>query len=576
MKKRRHWYSISRVFFMVVMAVALIAGAVIGYFEIRQRSALLSQSAAGSIRMLDTYANEIEDQMESLELYMFNSFYENSDIASLVYGENEVEEYLAQQTITDLLTQMINLSGIMECAWVYIPETGEEGFLARCSATGIMSTELSQMNKRIAAVIEGTEFVNYANQWRVIKSGDEQYLVWMTGISQGYCGAWLRLEYLVDQYNKLVSSLDGLVTISDSTNKELLLGAFSPIWEKMEGKQGGYTFDSQNICVYMLSEKTGLTISVLFPEKRILEGVRIEFNYTFAAACALLLIVAVVAVCQFYLYRPFNQLFAQLKNISVNTPDIQLTDTSGLLEIHKSVVLINSLLGEISNLKISIYETRIQEREIQCQYLQVRLKSHFFMNCLSIIHAMARVKKTELIQEMTLCLVRYMRFLQNDSKFVSLEAELEHVRNYTRIQELRFPELFTYKEDVDVNLLEFFIPPIILQTFIENSIEHGMQRDKNNWVEIKARFQEKNEKAGMCIIISDNGKGFSAQELDIFSAIDEQQIVPKQKRGIGIRNVVLRLRTLYGDMAQIRFENRQSGGAVIYMWLPFVETDVEE
>lgn len=185
-------------------------------------------------------------------------------------------------------------------------------------------------------------------------------------------------------------------------------------------------------------------------------------------------------------------------------------------------------------------------------------------------------KKTELIQEMTLCLVRYMRFLQNDSKFVSLEAELEHVRNYTRIQELRFPELFTYKEDVDVNLLEFFIPPIILQTFIENSIEHGMQRDKNNWVEIKARFQEKNEKAGMCIIISDNGKGFSAQELDIFSAIDEQQIVPKQKRGIGIRNVVLRLRTLYGDMAQIRFENRQSGGAVIYMWLPFVETDVEE
>ena len=576
MKKRRHWYSISRVFSMVVMAVALIAGAVIGYFEIRQRSALLSQSAAGSIRMLDTYANEIEDQMESLELYMFNSFYENSDIASLVYGENEVEEYLAQQTITDLLTQMINLSGIMECAWVYIPETGEEGFLARCSATGIMSTELSQMNKRIAAVIEGTEFVNYANQWRVIKSGDEQYLVWMTGISQGYCGAWLRLEYLVDQYNKLVSSLDGLVTISDSTNKELLLGAFSPIWEKMEGKQGWYTFDSQNICVYMLSEKTGLTISVLFPEKRILEGVRIEFNYTFAAACALLLIVAVVAVCQFYLYRPFNQLFAQLKNISVNTPDIQLTDTSGLLEIHKSVVLINSLLGEISNLKISIYETRIQEREIQCQYLQVRLKSHFFMNCLSIIHAMARVKKTELIQEMTLCLVRYMRFLQNDSKFVSLEAELEHVRNYTRIQELRFPELFTYKEDVDVNLLEFFIPPIILQTFIENSIEHGMQRDKNNWVEIKARFQEKNEKAGMCIIISDNGKGFSAQELDIFSAIDEQQIVPKQKRGIGIRNVVLRLRTLYGDMAQIRFENRQSGGAVIYMWLPFVETDVEE
>lgn len=561
---------------MVVMAVALIAGAVIGYFEIRQRSALLSQSAAGSIRMLDTYANEIEDQMESLELYMFNSFYENSDIASLVYGENEVEEYLAQQTITDLLTQMINLSGIMECAWVYIPETGEEGFLARCSATGIMSTELSQMNKRIAAVIEGTEFVNYANQWRVIKSGHEQYLVWMTGISQGYCGAWLRLEYLVDQYNKLVSSLDGLVTISDSTNKELLLGAFSPIWEKMEGKQGWYTFDSQNICVYMLSEKTGLTISVLFPEKRILEGVRIEFNYTFAAACALLLIVAVVAVCQFYLYRPFNQLFAQLKNISVNTPDIQLTDTSGLLEIHKSVVLINSLLGEISNLKISIYETRIQEREIQCQYLQVRLKSHFFMNCLSIIHAMARVKKTELIQEMTLCLVRYMRFLQNDSKFVSLEAELEHVRNYTRIQELRFPELFTYKEDVDVNLLEFFIPPIILQTFIENSIEHGMQRDKNNWVEIKARFQEKNEKAGMCIIISDNGKGFSAQELDIFSAIDEQQIVPKQKRGIGIRNVVLRLRTLYGDMAQIRFENRQSGGAVIYMWLPFVETDVEE
>ena len=80
-------------------------------------------------------------------------------------------------------------------------------------------------------------------------------------------------------------------------------------------------------------------------------------------------------------------------------------------------------------------------------------------------------------------MISYLRFIEKDTeKFVLLETELEHVRNYAKIQEMRFPGVFEYQEDVPIELYGLEIPPLILQTFMENSVEHGLDRDKKNWI----------------------------------------------------------------------------------------------
>ena len=110
---------------------------------------------------------------------------------------------------------------------------------------------------------------------------------------------------------------------------------------------------------------------------------------------------------------------------------------------------------------------------------------------------MANTGKIALIRELSENLISYLRFIEKDTeKFVLLETELEHVRNYAKIQEMRFPGVFEYQEDVPIELYGLEIPPLILQTFMENSVEHGLDRDKKNWIRIHAAYQEKRRYAG--------------------------------------------------------------------------------
>ncbi|WP_265589872.1 sensor histidine kinase [Paenibacillus donghaensis] len=76
-----------------------------------------------------------------------------------------------------------------------------------------------------------------------------------------------------------------------------------------------------------------------------------------------------------------------------------------------------------------------------------------------------------MIQDMSEHLINYMRFMfQNNLKFVTLEEEIAHTRNYLQIQALRFEDAFTYRINGDESLSQALIPPLMIQTFAENTI----------------------------------------------------------------------------------------------------------
>lgn len=240
------------------------------------------------------------------------------------------------------------------------------------------------------------------------------------------------------------------------------------------------------------------------------------------------------------------------------------------MDVQRLSSTINHFLDEISTLKIAVYESQLRSRDVECQYLQIRLKTHFYLNCLNIIHTMARVKNTALIQELTVCLANYLRFIEEDTKkFVPLERELEHVRNYAHIQELRFPNVFQYFEDVPTELYDASIPPLVLQTFVENSVKYAIQYNQKNWIRLSARMVDDADALGIAYEITDNGNGFSQDVLSsLFNA--QQAFDPTKSHGIGISNVISRLSMLYEGKAKISFQNRAEGGARVSIWLPLM------
>ena len=92
---------------------------------------------------------------------------------------------------------------------------------------------------------------------------------------------------------------------------------------------------------------------------------------------------------------------------------------------------------------------------------------------------------------------------------ILLEEELEYIKQYIAIQQLRFPEIeLTWEISEKVNIHKTFLPPMILQPFIENIFEHAFEEEKESHPIIVFKMDKTEE--GLTITIQDNGVGYES------------------------------------------------------------------
>jgi two-component system sensor histidine kinase YesM len=227
----------------------------------------------------------------------------------------------------------------------------------------------------------------------------------------------------------------------------------------------------------------------------------------------------------------------------------------------------NNMVDQIHDLKISVYEEQLSKQKAEFEYLQLQVNPHFFLNSLNVIYRMSQAGKVDLIQEMTLCLIKYFRYMfRNDSRFVPLKDELEHVLNYMRIQEMRLPGSFNYLLDIPEFLLNTPVPPLIIQNFAENTVKYALTLDYKVNFTVNAEYVEIMSKPYVKIIIKDTGKGYPEEILDRLRA--GEKIYDENGEHIGIWNVRNRLKHLYSGVASIEFSNAEPSGAVIEITIP--------
>lgn len=172
----------------------------------------------------------------------------------------------------------------------------------------------------------------------------------------------------------------------------------------------------------------------------------------------------------------------------------------------------------------------------------------------------------DLVEKLTLCLSRYFRYMLGSSAaFIALEKELEHVENYMQIQRLRKPEHLAYTQEIEQSLQDALIPPLLVQTFVENSIKYG-EPDRGP-LEIGV-FAEPvlDGTARMRITITDNGSGYP--EAVLKAQQGGRPPAEGSTQGIGIENARRRLALTYGAGASLRIGNGPEGGAVVEILLP--------
>ena len=196
-------------------------------------------------------------------------------------------------------------------------------------------------------------------------------------------------------------------------------------------------------------------------------------------------------------------------------------------------------------------------KRAQLQSLRAQLDPHFMFNSLNSIRALI-VEDGERAQEMVTRLSNVLRYsLRSDrDQWVSLQQEMKTVRSYLDIEHVRFEDRLRVDIEMDEELLSVSVPPMLVQTLVENAIKHGVsKRPEGGTVRVAAR----REGDDLVVTVENSGS------LD----------TPDEETGLGLRNARERIEILYGDRGSLELGESQPGLVVATITIP-MEADDED
>lgn len=179
------------------------------------------------------------------------------------------------------------------------------------------------------------------------------------------------------------------------------------------------------------------------------------------------------------------------------------------------VLIISMLLGSvIFYQKLKNAETKAQNAVIEQKLLRSQMTPHFIFNSLSVLQGMVLNKEYEKSVNYLSKFSKLLRITLENSrdKMVSLSKELTAIQNYLALQNLEnnaFQSTVLVEDSIDVSLFE--IPPMLIQPFVENAIEHAFEdQETSREIDIKLTYTDKK----LICFITDNGIGCESQKMD--------------------------------------------------------------
>lgn len=302
------------------------------------------------------------------------------------------------------------------------------------------------------------------------------------------------------------------------------------------------------------------------------EGIldRIVLLQVMSTALAVCIILAVTVIAFTY----YRRILAPMKQfvIKLNNPEeekwLHDTENHQLLELEMASKEFREMLRQIQSLKIAIYEKELMQSKTELEYVQEQIRPHFYLNCISVIHGMAEKYHAEDIIMIAEKLSDYFRYVVNDSYVLrEIGQEIAHIRDYIDIQKLRYEDFFQFEVMLDEGVEQCLIPPLVLQVFVENAINHGVNFERQVEITLYIALEKYHEEDYLYICVSDTGEGFTQEALDKIR--NNGNIVYNGRKHVGIQNTLKRLRIIYGEKAEVSFFNMtEHCGAVVELRIP--------
>ena len=225
---------------------------------------------------------------------------------------------------------------------------------------------------------------------------------------------------------------------------------------------------------------------------------------------------------------------------------------------------LNTMIDKINELLSQVTTEQTRLRKAELELLQSQINPHFLYNTLDTIVWLAEGSDQAKVVSMVESLSEFFRTSLNQGKdIISIREELQHVRSYLEIQQVRYQDILEYEIDVPEELYKYQIPKITIQPLVENALYHGI-KNKRRLGKITISGEVKDN---VCIRVTDNGIGMSEERnRDVMDRILGK--TPDSEVGFGLYNVNERIRLKFGDGYGIRIISKYEEGTISEVILP--------
>lgn len=552
----------NRLFFLylityIPLLLCILAGSEYGKHLLKQQSIHYNHNTISlQLATVDTSLSHISNYLSSFLL-------DEKNYQNLLSAE---EDFTEQTAILDNFTQYLGTYSGCSSLFFYLPK---QDILILQTSNYDSYPERQAMRQYIRQTCLEKNLPVQTPQirgWSFLKIQDKSYMMELMEYRNVYVGSFAAGEYVFSELRQLTESTKGMLLLSDQAKEEeLLFGT-------------GAVDQSDCVVIPVDSKQNHYRILLCIPEEYVL-GAFSWFHYGILALFAVTLLFLAITLIGTWkqMVSPVIRMISAMRAVQEGdfSTKLPIPDTGD--EFAELTETFNYMISRIHDLKLQIYEEKLNQVYAELQYLTLQIKPHFFLNCLNLIYSLGLSGRSELVADFSSTLMKYFRYLfKSSNSMVSLDQELAHMKNYLHIQQIRFQNDLISEFEIEESAGNMMIPVLTLHTFVENTFKHAYRDTQNMLLRITAEVTEKNGSTYLLLCIEDNGTGFSEDALAKLNRDPEPAVAQQSGKHIGIANVKQRLRYIYGSDVCLTFSNRSEGGAKITLKLPQKQTITTE
>ena len=296
-------------------------------------------------------------------------------------------------------------------------------------------------------------------------------------------------------------------------------------------------------------------------------------HMVFLYVAAILFIMAILFWVTNRILKPVNVISNSIARVKDGDTREQI-EIEGTNEIWQLAQEYNEMMKAIQDAKAAVeqqhgqmIESMRMKQRAEREALESQINAHFICNTLNAINYEAidsgNYKVSVLLKKLS-NILRYT--FDQKHQNVYMFQEISWIEQYLFLQKERLDQVFTYEIDFDSDYDNWPCRKLMLQPFVENSILHGFEGKEYGG---KILIRGYGYKEFLKIEIEDNGCGMTEEKEQIIQEILDNPMVAKEKEvGIGISNVITRMRMYYGEEFRVSLDTREGEGSKFIFILP--------